>query len=308
MGIMKSKAIKFVLATLSVIIGLMVLDFSFGVAVEYARKNAKGGDTHNNYYILNELRDSVIIMGSSRANHHYVTDSIAARLHTSVYNCDIDGNGILLSYAFLKNMVSRGACPSMIIYELFPIFDLYENDDHTNPLTHLRPAYNAPGVSEVLADIDPDEAIKNRLASYRYNSVFIQNISDAISPKQLTIRGYKPIYGKITTDFQEKINNNVPLDTLKIKYFDKFLRLCDANDIRLIFVTSAQFHKTDLTPSVKRFLREHDITPYGRYRYIDFSDNPDFNCNKELFADPSHLNDDGARLFTRLLLDSITAR
>ena len=41
---------------------------------------------------------------------------------------------------------------------------------------------------------------------------------------------------------------------------------------------------------------------------IDLSDSPAFVGQDSLFADPSHLNDRGASLFTSRLLDSLTTR
>lgn len=303
----KPETKKIALASLCLIVGFLAIDFGFGTCMDYARKIAKGGDTQNNYYILNELSDSIIIMGSSRANHHYMSDNIAKRLKMSTYNCGIDGNGIILAYAFLNNMVSRGESPSMVIYDFFPKFDLHNSGDLSSSLTHLRPGFNNPVIREVIVDVDHKEAVKNYLYTYRYNTVFIQYLIDATSPRFENQHGYKPRYGSITIDFKPEASKEMPLDPLKIKYFEKFLKLCDDNGIKLVFVSSPSFHKTELMHNVSKFMQMHGISPHGtRYRYINFSNNPCFIGHKDLFSDPAHLNDSGAAIFTNALIDSLT--
>lgn len=305
---MKKSVVRNIISTLTIVsVSFLILDYAFGRVIGIAESHAKGGDTFNRYYINNVSEDSILIMGSSRANHHYIPDSIANALNMSAYNCGIDGNGIILAYSFLNNIIRRGACPKLIIYDYFPPFDLYENDDRTKALSHLKPEFDKPGIKEIIDDIDSDEFIKLHFAAYRYNSIFIQVFSDAVNPRQSVTKGYKALSGSIQGRFARPAKDGLKnIDPVKLKYFRKFLKLAVDNNIRIIFVTSPYFHRTDSSQNYHSLL--DSVVDTRSYRYFDFLNNPEFTEQKDLFTDPSHMNDAGAKKFTKALIDSIFSR
>ncbi len=287
----------------SIIAAFLLLDFGFGLVIETAQSHAKGGDTKNRYYIQNECNDSVLIMGSSRANHHYIPDSIAKRFGVPVYNCGIDGNGIVLAYSFLNNIIENGGRPRMIVYDFFPSFDLYGNADRARALNFLRPVYNRSGIREIIDDIDPNEYVKLNLASYRFNSIFIQILSDAVAPQQSVAKGYKPLQGTIKSEFKPVEKPATEIDSINVKYFKKFVALADEYNIELVFVTSPSFHEYKSADGYAKELR--GLMGDREYLYSTFQNDTAFTGHNELFDDPAHLNHVGAEKFTAALLDSI---
>ena len=286
----------------SIIAAFLLLDAGFGFVMETAQSHAMGGDTKNRYYIQNECKDSVLIMGSSRANHHYISDSIAKRFGVPVYNCGIDGYGIVLAYSFLNNIIENGGRPRLIIYDFFPWVDLYVNTDSSRALNFLRPVYNRRGIKEIIDDIDTNEYVKLNLASYRFNSIFIQILYDAIV-QQPFAKGYKPLHGTITSEFRHVEKSAEELDSINVKYFKKFLTLADEYDIEIVFVTSPYFHEYKTTSEDANELR--DLMGEREFLYITFKNDTAFTGHKELFDDPVHLNHIGAKNFTAAFLDSI---
>lgn len=301
-----TRAIKNISAVIAVIAGFLVIDYCFGVIIEMVQTRAKGGDTKNLYYINNLSQDSILIMGSSRASHHYVPDTLSKTLEMPAYNCGVDGNGIILAYGFLNNIINNGGRPRMIIYDFFPPFDVYDNNDCTNAINLLKPFYDRPGVKEIIDDISPDEYVKYNLATYRYNSIFIQILSDAVIPLQHTRKGYKPLTGEIGSEFvQKEENSSAGIDSIKVKYFTKFIELTDKYNIDIVFVTSPSFYPVKDAERHQRLLA--GVTPNRKYLYFNFLNNPEFTGHKELFVDPSHMNQIGAEKFSKALLDSIAA-
>lgn len=293
---------KFVIALSAVVLVFAGIDILFGKAMESFMASSKGGDTQNLHYIVNDFQDSVAVFGSSRANHHYDVSILSENLGVPVYNCGKDGNGIILAYIFLNNMIEKGKAPSLVIYDFFPDFDIYDRDDRQRAINYVSPYFRNPAMKEVIKDIAPEEYLKMNLSTYRYNSKFVQIISDRFMPRQFNKRGYKPLEGTITIEPSEKKVASAEIDSVKVRYMKKFVNLCKKNDIKLIFVTSPYFKKLK-TPENERKLFNKYVG--GDYHLIDFRNNEDFTGRKDLFCDPSHLNRKGAEIFTRQLADSV---
>lgn len=295
---------KYLKRAAAVVLTLIVLDLAFGLAMKYVANHAKGGDTYNLNYINRHFNASLAIFGSSRANHHYVSQVFEDSLGLSAYNCGVDGNGILLAYCFLNNIISEGKAPQVVIYDFFPEYDLYDNGDHQKALTRIKPFYDIDGMKEIIDDLSENEYIKLHLGTYRYNSEFIQMLSDAVAPKQVVVKGYKPMQGTMATDFVKADNGTKPvIDPVKVKYLNKFIELCSRHSITLVFVTSPVFNGSNGDNlKLLRLYGGNDLS------LIEMSDHPRFLHNKDLFVDTQHMNSAGAELFSSMLVDSLRSR
>lgn len=290
--------LRFLLIVLGIVLALFALDRAFGAVMDHAVSGARGGDTRNHYYISNCLDDSVVIMGSSRANHHYVPQILADSLGMTVYNAGIDANGIMLASMQLNNMLARGHRPALIVYDYFPKFDLADISDLNRAIQRMRPYAEISGMDSIIRDIDRYENIKLNSYLYRYNSTFIQVLSDFVNPRQVVRSGYKPLYGSITTRFPRPADvvGTDRVDSVKVRYLRRFADICRREGISLVFVISPYyFDGMDFRIAELRGIVGPDIS------LIDLSDSPAFVGQDSLFADPSHLNDAGARRFTSLL-------
>ncbi len=290
--------LRFLLIVLGIVLALFALDRAFGAVMDHAVSGARGGDTRNHYYISNCLDDSVVIMGSSRANHHYVPQILADSLGMTVYNAGTDANGIMLASMQLNNMLARGHRPALIVYDYFPKFDLADISDLNRAIQRMRPYAGISGMDSIIRDIDRYENIKLKSYLYRYNSTFIQVLSDFVNPRQVVRSGYKPLYGSITTRFPRPADvvGTDRVDSVKVRYLRRFADICRREGISLVFVISPYyFDGMDFRIAELRGIVGPDIS------LIDLSDSPAFVGQDSLFADPSHLNDAGARRFTSLL-------
>lgn len=285
------------------VVAFLALDFAFGLVMRSVMDHAKGGDTYKMNYINRRFDDSLAIMGSSRANHHYVSSLLQDSLGLSVYNCGVDGNGIFLAYCFLNNILAQGRQPAVIVYDFLPSFDLLEAGDRQKPLSRIKPFYDIRGMKEILDDLSENEYIKLHLATYRYNSEFLQMLGDALSPQQRVIRGYKPSEGTITTEFAPPADESGRgIDPLKAEYLKKFIDLCRQRSIDLVFVTSPVFFEPGENDNFAELLRLYGGSDL---KLMDFRRDSLFTGRKDLFADPMHMNDTGARLFSSMLTDSL---
>lgn len=293
---------KLIIAALSVVLIFLGIDFIFGKTMDWLSSHSKGGDTRNIHYICNEFNDPIAIFGSSRANHHYDVSILSDILGMPAYNCGKDGNGILLSYALLQNMIKEGHIPSMVIYDFFPKFDLADNNDHLRAVDVISQYFRKEGMKDIINDLTPGDYYKMFLATYRYNSKFIQILSDAFTPKQKVIKGYKPLEGTINTKFSADDTPFESVDSLKIKYFEKFINLCEDNSIDLYFITSPVFHMAEKPESYDSIFKTYVSK---KYPLMDFRNDSDYINHNELFVDPSHMNHLGAKKFSQNIADCI---
>lgn len=109
------------------------------------------GESGRMRYIHNELIADSIIMGSSRALHHYDPDILG-----NYYNVGEDRMGIIFSMGRLQLLKQR-RMPHMLIYDVEPDYDLLQ-DDNSTYLTNLRPYYHRPGIREISGTWTPPSA------------------------------------------------------------------------------------------------------------------------------------------------------
>ena len=213
---------KFTLKICIFFICIIFIDFLFGGVCSYLNSHAKGGDTKSHYYISNQSTEDVIILGSSRAIHHYIPSILSDSLNLSVYNGGVDGNGIIFLYGRLKIITDRYT-PKIVIYDANIDFDIKDNDN-TKYLNWLKRFYDKPGIDSLFSTISHAEKYKMQSNLYRYNTSFIQITSDNISPKQVVKNGgYKPIYGEMDYDTPYlETSSTTKWDPIKHHYFIDF--------------------------------------------------------------------------------------
>ena len=146
------------------------------------------GESGRMRYIHNELIADSIIMGSSRALHHYDPDILG-----NYYNVGEDRMGIIFSMGRLQLLKQR-RMPHMLIYDVEPDYDLLQ-DDNSTYLTNLRPYYHRPGIREIFWDVDSTERIKMLFPFYQYNSRLLKLLADWRHPAMSYTKGYSPYEG-----------------------------------------------------------------------------------------------------------------
>lgn len=267
--------------------------------MSFFKNNVKGGDSWRNNYICKTTYEDVLIFGSSRAFHHYNPQVITDSLNLSCYNCGQDGNGIILNYGRLL-LIRQRYQPNVIIYDISTNYDYSANDNHKY-LGRLKPYYDEKGIKDIFNSVDQTERWKMLSSMYRYNSSFLQIISDYFHPiQQVGNKGFRPLIGSLDSmklkKNKDNDNNEFMYDTLKIDYIHKFINLC--NNTKLIFTYSPMWYGFD--SSKLKLIKE--ICQKNNIPFLDFSNNPKYVHNDSLFKDGSHLNEKGANEFTKDLI------
>ena len=277
---------------------MFVTDRVVGYSLQYFVNHTKGGYVGHHQYMSNTMTKDVIIMGSSRANHHYNPLIIEDSLHMSCYNCGQDGMGIVFNYGQWL-LISERYSPKLIIYDVTPDFDCLKGDNHKF-LGWLKLYYERKGIKDFFSSIDKKENIKMLSRIYRYNYNPLQIVADYIHPiYQVDSTGFSPLEGDINKMQirEEKLEKPYyEYDTLKLSLLEEFIR--QQNETKVVFVVSPVWYEMD-----KRFYEPIvDICKHNNCLFIDFSQDPKYVHNNEYFKDGMHLNKLGADEFTLDLL------
>lgn len=292
---------------ISIFLALMfILDRGFGLTMKYMQNHAKGGYGRHHNYILNETNENILIFGSSKAIHHYNPQILIDSLGMSCYNCGQDGNGIILFYGWWELMKKKHH-PKMIIYDVNPSFDLLRGEDNNRYLGWLRSEYDNKDIKKVFEDIDPTEKYKMQSMMYRYNSKFLQNITDFFHPLfNISPNGYLPLNGEIDKmKIKESKNNgkepSFDFDLQKISYMETFIKEAKEKGIQLFFVASPIWYGKDDA----QFAPLKEICYKQNIPFYNYSNDPTYVHHNEMFKDGTHLNTYGADKFTKRICKTI---
>lgn len=205
--------------------------------LEYLMHKAHG-QTEREIFIADSLEAELIIMGSSRALHHYDPEILRDSLKLTAYNCGEDRMGIVFCYGRYQMLRKRGK-PKVIIYDVEPDYDLLANDNATY-LGPLRKFYNRKGVDSVFWLVDSSEKIKMTLNIYHYNSTLLNIIRDLRSTDTFKL-GYVPYYGINIYGFEPERLKQDCFDKLKLSFIESFVNQVKLVDgATLIFLASPQ--------------------------------------------------------------------
>lgn len=296
---------KFILKLLLFLAMCAILDVVVGYASVSLQRSSVGGITQKDEYIKEKMNAEIVIMGSSRASHHYVSNLLSDSLGYTVYNAGRDGKGIIMHYGLLLE-ITRRYNPKKIIYELTPAFDWIKGDNERY-LLNLRHAYQIVGIDSIFWNVNINERLKMLSKSYQSNSLIMHLIYDNLIAQNDSLNGYIPLWDvikikDIRKESIEDLNTKNNIDSLKVEYLQKFINLCHKKKITLIFAISPQLHRSnDIYNFGKEMAKRNNIG------IIDYQEmNTSFN-DKMLFQDSYHLNNDGATKYTLKVIEYLNS-
>ena len=144
------------------------------------------------------------------------------------------------------------------------------------------------------------ERIKISSNLFRFNRRFAHIAQSFINRAENT--GYEPIYGtmseipEVRTTPKSTSHN---IDEYSLKVFTRVLETAKKKGVYLIVVASPRFRPTDSNLFLADLCRWYDVP------FIELYDLEEFNSHPEYFKDKSHLNDDGAHIYTNLFFQTL---
>jgi hypothetical protein len=312
---MDKQLFKFLRKSLILLVLLFVLDRGMGIWLEHIFFKQKHGDDYVTLYLMQNADADVLVMGSSRASHHYKSSMIEQQTNMSCFNGGRDEMNVIYTAATLPIVCKRHA-PKVLILEMLPT-DLSLSKDmdvvYQRIATVLLPfLHKYPQLSGTIA-LSPDhDLFKAKLLHiYPYNSTIGSSIQNAFTNfGHKTIKGYEPLSGAIDTAGYHKSlwsnypDSTLPLSKVAIEKYQEVIQLSRENHIRLITVVSPFYFPFDFSnnssfATIKKMMADNNFELY------DFSHDTRFLNTASLFHDDIHLNDSGATIFTNEIIKII---
>jgi hypothetical protein len=284
------------------------IDVCWGWGFDALRSKAHGGQTFKNEYLYRICADDILILGSSKADHHYVPSIFEDSLGISCYNAGEMGCGIIPAYTRYK-MVSKRHKPKIVIYELTPGYDYLQDEGYSPYLGVIRPYANMSTVKDTYLDFSDElEGVRLISSMYRNNSKLVANVKDILtSPDKY--KGYEPLYGALSPNTKQvmiadSIIEVSKVDSLKLSYMVQLINDTKLDGVQLFFAISPAYgvlenkFNSEYAPAFE-LCEKYDVP------LMDYSKCSAYTGKNELFQDKTHLNHKGAVLYTQMMTRKI---
>jgi len=282
---------------------VVLLDQGLGRLAQVLYDRTRDGDTGETINALLERPHDIVIFGSSRAESHYIPSILRDATGASVYNAGFKGSNIVYDYG-LEQLLLDHYVPKLIIYDFSSFSVQRSTADPYEKLYPLYPFWRNAHVWSLISEGGLRARIPflSRLYPYssKIHSLLIFNLI-----------GHR-------ADAEDGYNGNTavmpdgPVGPLRVaredydprltSYLAEFVEAAHRSGAALVFVESPRRARGSFP------LPDGIAALLGKYGFpvIDFDDArfPE-STDHRFFRDPSHLNDRGAKIFSRAVGEQV---
>ena len=297
----------FILKITIILVSLFLLDRGLGSILQHYYFRIRHGEQGRTTYAIDSCTAETIILGSSRAAHHYVTPVISNILGRSCYNAGKDKQRLIYCLAMLKMIYSRYS-PGEIILDMNP-GALETTENGLDELSVLLPYYSThPEIRSILYQRNRFEWIKLKSNLYCYNSLPLKIIFNNLSGErdENERNGYVPltIQKEHIPDTAENLNPSGPIDTRALKIFKDIIRLTRVHRSKLFVTVSPLYYR--LPPDLPSMQIAKSICREEKVPFLDYSQDARFlSHGPQMFLDKGHLNDSSAIQFSTIMANDL---
>lgn len=310
---MKKEILKFLISSTIVLSLLLLLDLCVGFvgskSLDYLPSFTGKVSTYmvkNNYRIM-RLDDDIVILGPSRACHHYNTtlllDSINKYSNTyySGYNAGLDAQFINASCLVIESLLERYT-PKMIVLDVIDYELKHEKNKKMDLgyMSNCSPFYGKVEVVKKYFDrMGSRERLLVRSGLYRFNDKVLRIARTILKSDTKPNDGFEPLFGKSVNKSNVDYFVSPVTDEYSENNLRRVIQLCKDKGVRLILVSSPRYRPKLNNELIRSLSIEYDIL------YIDIYNSDYFNNHPELFNDETHLNNDGATIYTQMFFEEL---
>ena len=290
------------------------LDIMIGNVLEFLFFKQKTGP---NYQIIESIttnRADLVILGNSRAQHHYNPRIISKKTGFSSVNAGLNGGYGIYLPTFQVEVMTINYNPKVIIVEIEPNALSY-NKLNYYLIKVLLPYFDRyPNAYEFLKLTDNYQKIKLLSKAYKYNSLIFDIISyNLFSNKFSHVKSFIPIQkslNKIDSVANIGVNRNLNtfISDLNMELIlKKLIYIAKIKNIKLVFVNSPVYNNevndnySIAGKKAIQIMNDNDVS------FWDYSNDTNFLNKYYLFSDKLHLNDKGAELYSNIIADRLVA-
>lgn len=255
-------------------------------------------------YAMCEVNTDVVVIGSSRAKHHYVSSILADSLGLSVFNCGRNGENLRYQTAVLNGILNRYA-PKLVVWNFEPRLMLEVDEaslkDAFSRLSVLAPfATEDEFVREVLHVCGAHEDLKLCSHLFCYNSLWVEFLY-LFCRKNRFHEGYLPlpVSGYAYPVLCNKNYDRV-FEVSRLHRFERMLLRCKEMGVPVVLCFSPRFEWDGYRDAVS-YRAILEVTHRLEVPLFDFYHHPAFMTDSTCFHDVNHMNHRGAVRFSGLL-------
>jgi hypothetical protein len=304
-SIEQNKYVYFLFKGLALLLMVFIADRCIGTLLNHYYFRQTSGALYRTTVAMEQTGAKVLVLGSSRANHHYYPVFFEERLKQSFYNTGRDATSIFYDQIITKAVLKRYR-PKLMVLDLNREAFM-ENDADYDKLSEFLPYYNThPEIRGIINLKRPLERVKLLSKIYPFNSYLITiavGNTEFNKKRKGDTKGYVPISKKWTQPLQSETAKTYKIDQNKVNTYKDIIASCKAAGVRLVIVSSPyfiRFKSEDNSLALAKLLAKKESIAF-----YDFSQDAYFLNRSSLFTDTYHLNNDGAMIFTNKLLDSL---
>lgn len=261
-----------------------------------------GVNQTNSLQALLKRKADVLILGTSRANHSFVSTMMEDSLGMTVYNAGRDGQNIIYSTMVFDAFMER-CTPKIVIVDLT---SASLDDSWMDALKEMNCYYGlSPAVDRIIDDTSsPLDRLKMKSDLYKYNNSWQWLLQSRLAKSKASLDGYRPMEVVRGNGFKATESKDVFRPSAKcMAYLEHMVSVCKEKGIRMYitFTPSLTIDKGNFTPYVQQFCKRHGLP------FLSWNGNKEFCTHSDYFYDATHLNDEGARKFTEEMIKSLHA-
>jgi|GEM_PF-1976504 len=285
---------------------VLAADIFIGAVCKKLYKDSKDLFVSKLRYSMDSTKEDVLIFGSSRTGHHFIPEIIEQHIGLSVYNNGIDAADLLFSRIQLNETLKRYK-PRLVVLESSPS-SFYVPDARAG-YKLLLPFYSRDTlIYNTLTKNHLFEKTKFISSIYPYNSTIGSLLKGMMKKEADLYKGYIPIYGTIDTNglagIVDKSYTAANLPVEHFAYLKDFIETCQRNQIMVIVISSPVFmvnrHHDNMVKQFHSFCAR-----FAGVRYIDYTRHESIYGKPHLFKDNTHMNHEGAKLFSETVAKEI---
>lgn len=287
------RKIKFIAIILAIVLGA---DLLIGAVTKSAIVNVKdvGVNQTNTVQAFFKRKADLLILGPSTANHHFDCQILKDSLGMSCYNAGRDGQNIIYNAMVLDAFLTR-CTPKMVVVD---VGSSSLSDVWMSALNDFNCYYGVLKPIDAILDSigTPIDRIKRLSGIYRYNKTWEWLLNAKMAKEVADLDGYRPMPVNADTHFAAtEQHSQFKIDQKCLHYLNHIIQTCQANDIRLILTHSPSLiiGRGNFIPEVQAYAAKKGLEFYNWNGDTTYTNHP------ELFYDMTHLNQEGAKVFTR---------
>ena len=304
LSISNSDMKRFIKYILLVLLGVAVVDLANRVLYTYAFTHVPQDSEVNVLYKyqLNTQKAEIVILGASKALYDYVPEVLKDSFNCPVYNYGMEGTSIVGQYLCLIKSYELGSVKTVIL-------DLSNSQLQEEWVVGRISRYNNyymcnDSVKAIVDDIMGRKSLMLYSSLYQFNS-HIHDFIWLYGEKRTDVDGYValPYTGNEINVPRTMDDEDFVIYPKAKEYLDKIVSQCKKHGSRLVLcVSPTLFNDSSFDNYISDYCKQHSL------EFFNMRDCQAVNTDTRLYKDLSHLNEKGAIIFTKELVEKLKSR